>query len=218
MAILLLMRGQRSSYDQPFLRYEKGVFLAFFGVFSEMASCSATLPGIFVIRDIKLTQKSWSHWLPKLQTPTSLSRWSMFHLKARNSFRGCFDLFCPSIQRIWCNGSWLLHSAHFKASSGYTVGGYQITSLTCRFDSKFFNASSSVPIVRCCRYVKSFGNRFTSTNSVITLWMNSDWIFLLEDSPNDEAFKHWSDGVISIRGCVSSICRGKSERRIILSR
>ena len=61
MAIPLLMRGQRSSYDQPFLRYEKSIFLAVFGVFSEMASCSGTLPGIFEIRGIELTKKSWSY-------------------------------------------------------------------------------------------------------------------------------------------------------------
>ena len=61
MAIPLLMRGQRNSYDQPLLRYGKSVFLAFSGVFSEMASCSGTLPGIFVIRGIELTKKSWSY-------------------------------------------------------------------------------------------------------------------------------------------------------------
>ena len=61
MGIAHLMSGQRSSCDQPFLKYETGVFWAVFGVFTENAPAPATLPTRFVIRTIKLTRKSLSH-------------------------------------------------------------------------------------------------------------------------------------------------------------
>ena len=77
------MRAKWCSSDQPFSRYEMGVFWAVLGVFWENSPARLRSPARFVIRTPKLTKKIGPENPLKSWHLVSFSRWSNIDLGAK---------------------------------------------------------------------------------------------------------------------------------------